>query len=74
MKKLLPVMLALALVVPTVTQWPKGCIYSCEGWLFGYAGKRPDHLDDFNYFVSSKEAKTIDEAKKIADRKVLKKQ
>lgn len=74
MKRLLIVPIALMLMAstPTVQQLPPNCHFSCEGWLFGYPGKREDHLDDLNYFVKNTEAKTQTDAQVIADQKAQK--
>lgn len=86
MKYLLAI--AFLLIAPPVSAatqcevWPQGCgglLNRCEGWLCDYPGKHKDekgnltHLDDINHFVSNKDAKNIDDARKEADQKVLKK-
>jgi hypothetical protein len=81
MKYLLPlIFLILSLTAHaanTVDKFPKGCIYSCEGWEFHYDGKQPDGKDELNVAVYNKQlkppndkadwAKTQADAQKIAD-------
>lgn len=41
----------------TVQKYPPNCLAMCEGYMFSYAGTKPDHSDGFNHFVWNKQQK-----------------